>query len=164
MSNEGFEITLSGEELLEWCTYQNSGKVLSFVAPLKHFDNKICGVILCATLDEDKVYPYMLWAHPAIHNKTKGTSHLFGDCRYFSASMLVMFYPLNDTILLVEAGDTVELHIDNADEVTSCGLRLVYENDVVDSGLVLKNVKKPTLSLFPLSSESEIMTGNSITC
>ncbi|PWA80026.1 hypothetical protein CTI12_AA069630 [Artemisia annua] len=87
--------------------------------------------------------------------------------------MLVMFYPLNDTTLVVEAGDTVEVKFNDTtvdivellfcDEksVKSCGLRLIYEDDVVDSGLVLKDARKPALSLFPLSSE--IMTGNSIT-
>lgn len=50
----------------------------------------------------------------------------------------------------------------NEDEesVKSVGLRLVYEDDVVDSKLVLKDVRKPILSLFPLSSD--IMTGNTI--
>ncbi|PWA76538.1 TMV resistance protein N [Artemisia annua] len=172
MNNDGLLITLSWKELPGWCTYGNSGNVLSFEA-LIQFDSKICGLILCATIEED--YIPSLWGFLAIYNKTKGTSHRFRDCSYGSASMLVMFYPLNDTTLVVEAGDTVEVKFTDTtlvvdiveqifyDEksVKSCGLRLIYEDDVVDSGLVLKDARKPALSLFPLSSE--IMTGNSIT-
>ncbi|PWA74761.1 TMV resistance protein N [Artemisia annua] len=163
-STKGLDIRLSGKELPEWCTYRNSGNnVLSFEAPIQVDHSKICGLILCATRD-NKDDEYDEWANPTIYNRMKGTSHQFHDCRYNSDSMMVMFYPLNDTTLVVEAGDTVELQFfDDEHGVKRCGLRLIYEDDVVDSGLVFKDVRKPTISLFPLSSESKIMTSNSIT-
>ncbi|PWA50866.1 TMV resistance protein N [Artemisia annua] len=94
---------------------------------LRHFDDE------CDT-----------WASPEIYNKTKGTRHCFRSLRS-SGTMMIMFYPLNDTTLVVEAGDTVEVVV-----YENCGLRLVYEDEVADSGLVLKDVMKPTHSQFPL--------------
>ncbi|PWA80030.1 TMV resistance protein N [Artemisia annua] len=133
MNTEGFFFRLSGEELPEWCTYRNSGNVLSFVAPIR-FDSKICGILSCATTD---YWPTFL----TIHNKTKEKSHRMATRdRVFTipevefSTLKVVFCPLNNKTVVVEAGDTVELWFDRA---TSCGLRLVYEDDLVDSGLVL---------------------------
>ncbi|PWA97044.1 TMV resistance protein N [Artemisia annua] len=150
-STERLYIGLSWEELPEWCTCRNSGKVLSFVAPIQ-FDSQICGLILCGPkLYEDDGDDE--WLHPTIYNKTKGTSHKFYPS-VVGSPMFVTFYPLNDTTLVVEAGDTVEVEFH--DEVSlfplnSVGLRLVYEDDVVDSELVLKDVREP---LFPTSEMS----------
>ncbi|GKD72652.1 TMV resistance protein N [Tanacetum coccineum] len=69
------------------------------------------------------------WVSPTIYNKTKGTSHQFYKLMYRG----VQFHPLNDTTLLVEAGDTVELQFDDNESVKSFGLHLIYEDDVVDS-------------------------------
>ncbi|PWA65672.1 TMV resistance protein N [Artemisia annua] len=148
-STKGLYITLSGKEVPEWFTYRNSGNVLSFVLPIQ-FDSKICGLILCATKDEVDEFE---WVCPIIYNKTKGTSHRFSGSDYRDVSMMVMFYPLNDTTLVVEAGDTVELQFQFHKEcphhlryteclhfIKSGGLLLVYEDEVVDSGLVLKEV------------------------
>ncbi|GKB18145.1 TMV resistance protein N [Tanacetum coccineum] len=144
MSDEGLHIYLSGEEVPEWCTYgNNSGNVLSFVAPIQFHHTKICGLILCATRGNKDVYEK--WVCPAIYNQTKGTSHRLRDVGDDCGTMMVMFYPLNDTTLVVEAGDTVEIEF-LYKRVLSCGLRLVYEDDVVDSGLVIKDATKPTLS------------------
>ncbi|GKD35021.1 hypothetical protein Tco_1250530, partial [Tanacetum coccineum] len=150
MNNEGLYITLSGEELPEWCTYRNSGNVLSFVAPIQFVNTKIYGLILCATtVVDDKAYISSdHWVSPTIYNKTKGKSHrLLCTMGFNAASKIVKFYPLNDTTLAVEAGDTVELQFDDEKRHKSGGVRLVYEDDVVDSGLVLKDVRdQPTLS------------------
>ncbi|GKB73247.1 TMV resistance protein N [Tanacetum coccineum] len=144
MSDEGLHIYLSGEEVPEWCTYgNNSGNVLSFVAPIQFHHTKICGLILCATRGNKDVCEK--WVCPAIYNQTKGTSHRLRDVGDDCGTMMVMFYPLNDTTLVVEAGDTVEVEF-LYKRVLSCGLRLVYEDDVVDSGLVIKDAAKPTLS------------------
>ncbi|GJT79314.1 TMV resistance protein N [Tanacetum coccineum] len=157
MSTKGLYIGLSGEELPDWCTHGNSGNILSFVAPIQ-FDSKICGLILCANRDEyeykddeyeDKDDEYEGWICPVIYNKTKGTSHRFRDeyeddeydhDKYDPDKYegWVMFYPFDGTTLVVEAGDTVE--VDLSSNTKSCGLRWVYEDDVVDSGLVLKDV------------------------
>ncbi|GKD41272.1 hypothetical protein Tco_1261479, partial [Tanacetum coccineum] len=60
---------------------------------------------------------------------------------------MVTFYPLDHTTLVVEAGDTVELLFNDQESVKSVGLRLICEDDVVDSGLVLKDIRdQPTLS------------------
>ncbi|GJY23027.1 hypothetical protein Tco_0396685 [Tanacetum coccineum] len=86
------------------------------------------------------------WVYPTIYNKTKGTSHrLLCKVGFNPASKMVKFYPLNDTTLAVEAGDTVELQFDDESGHKNGGVRLVYEDDAVDSGLVLKDVRKPTL-------------------
>lgn len=63
-------------------------------------------------------------------------------------SMRVMFYPLDDTTLVVEAGDTVVLEFprqlfSSCGLRLCCGLRLIYENDVVDSKLVIRKVTEP---------------------
>ncbi|PWA62220.1 TMV resistance protein N [Artemisia annua] len=125
MNTTGLLIHLSGKELPEWCTYRNSGNnVLSFEAPIR-FDSKICG-LLCATT--------YYWPCPTIHNKTKEESQCVEAMDDVSSTLKVVFYPLNDKTVVVEAGDTVELRFDRD---TSCGLRLVYEDDVIDLGLVL---------------------------
>ncbi|PWA94965.1 TMV resistance protein N [Artemisia annua] len=131
MNTKGLYIGLSGEELPEWCTYGNGGNVLSFEAPIR-FDSKICGLILCATTSS--------WPFSTIHNKTKEKSHRIETIDHIItsySSLQVMFYPFNDKTVVVEAGDTVVLRLDR---FTSCGLHLVYEDDVADSGLVLKGV------------------------
>ncbi|PWA91696.1 TMV resistance protein N [Artemisia annua] len=157
MNTEGLYISLSGKELPEWCTYRNIGNnVLSFEAPIR-FDSKICGLILCATRDK-KDDEYKEWLYPVIYNKTKGTtSHRIRDFGGIWGSMFVMFYPLNNTTIVVEAGDTLEVEF-NDESVTSVGLRLVYENDVVDSRLVLKDVSITELNdedvcSFPIQDE-----------
>ncbi|PWA85866.1 TMV resistance protein N [Artemisia annua] len=101
-STEGLQIGLSGEELPEWCTFRNSGNVLSFVAPLNFHHNKICGLIICATTNDH------CWNFLTIHNKTK-KSHRMETRDQQPCSLYVMFYPLNDNTVVVEAGDTVEL-------------------------------------------------------
>lgn len=107
--------------------------VLSSVAPLKHFHhNKICGLILSIKYG----------TFSTINNKTKVKSHYMENDYHEECSLKVGFYPLNDKTVVVEAGDTVELQFyddDDDDDVMSCGLRLIYEDDVVDSGLVLKD-------------------------
>ncbi|PWA77141.1 TMV resistance protein N [Artemisia annua] len=152
LSNERLLIDLSGKEVPEWCTYRDSGNVLSFVAPIQFDHSKIWGLILCATRDK-----YAPSISPEIYNKTKGTSHQIRDFGGVWGSMFVMFYPLNNTTLVVEAGDTLEVEF-NDKSLTSGGLRLVYENDVVDSGLVLKDVSITELNdedvcSFPIQDE-----------
>ncbi|PWA50024.1 TMV resistance protein N [Artemisia annua] len=131
MNPKGLYIGLSGKELPEWCTYQNSGNVLSFVAPIP-FDSKICGLIFCATTDN--------WTFLEIHNKTKEKSHCIETIDHIIttySTLQVMFYPLNDKTVVVEAGDTVEVKFNDTTvagdtvEVRSCGLRRIYENDMV---------------------------------
>nr|GEU93300.1 hypothetical protein [Tanacetum cinerariifolium] len=156
-STKALYINLSGKEAPEWCSYRNNSgngrrhlngvviettveMFLSFVAPIQ-LHTKICGLIICATHDKEDCNG---WYRHEIYNKTKGTIH-----------------PLNDTTLLLEAGDTVEFYF-KVLGIKSCGMLLIYEDDVVDSGLVLKDVREPTLSLFPLSSEimtAEIISG-----
>ncbi|GJW94644.1 TMV resistance protein N [Tanacetum coccineum] len=123
-----------------WCSYQNIGNVLSFVAPM-HFDNQIRGVILCAMTDLDNDHD--VWFNPKMHNETKELSHRFGQMDFEGCvSMCVMFCPLNNTTLVVEAGDTVVFQFGHGNKVASCcGLRLVYEDDVLDSKLVIKSVQ-----------------------
>nr|GEX31987.1 hypothetical protein [Tanacetum cinerariifolium] len=142
-STEGLEVPLSGKEVPEWCTYRNSGHVISFVTPVQ-FHSKICALILCATRDKDKHFGQ--WVYPTIYNKTKGTRRRLSIVGFNIASRIVMFYPLDDTTLVVEAGDTMELLFNDQESVKSVGLRLICEDDVVDSGLILKDVRKPTLS------------------
>ncbi|XP_076900003.1 TMV resistance protein N-like isoform X2 [Bidens hawaiensis] len=127
------------EEVPDWCTYRNRGDVLSFVAPL-HMHNNICGIILCACINLDKFHSDNSVV-PKMYNKTKNTSHhfkantiasprrcTFQDCMY------VISYPLDNTTLLVEPGDSVAVVLKVPQgSVSSYGLRLIYESDVVDS-------------------------------
>ncbi|GJU14312.1 hypothetical protein Tco_1142278 [Tanacetum coccineum] len=85
-----------------------------------HYDKQICGVILCATMDLE-IDDLPVSVYPQMHNETKETSHRFREITFKGCfSMCVMFCPLDDTKLVVEAGDTV-----------------VYEDDVLDSKLVI---------------------------
>ncbi|XP_076900002.1 TMV resistance protein N-like isoform X1 [Bidens hawaiensis] len=129
------------KELLEWCTYQNRGYFLSFVAPL-HLHNNICGIILCATPSERYI---SIISNPKMHNKTKNTSHSFKVNRGDEVHncMLVMSCPLDDTTLLVEPGEFVVIEFPQG-SLSSCGLRLIYESDVVDGYLVVKTATEPT--------------------
>ncbi|KAI3741843.1 hypothetical protein L1987_59521 [Smallanthus sonchifolius] len=112
-----FMIQLSQEMVPDWCSYQSS-----------YFSSAI---IL------------------EMYNKTKNISHRFvtntsdlfaattlGDCMY------VLSYPLDDTTLLVEHGDSVVLKLPRG-LVLSCGLRLIYESDVVDCILVFQTATEP---------------------
>ncbi|PWA83462.1 TMV resistance protein N [Artemisia annua] len=134
---KGLYIGLPAEELPEWCTYRNSGNVLSFVAPVQ-FDSKIRGLILCDTREKDKDED---WVYPVIYNKTKGTMHRLNGPNYYMVSRLVMFYPLIDTTLVVEAGDTVEVKFD-------------------DKGSVLKDVREPLFPTSEMSAGTIQLSGN----
>ncbi|KAI3800976.1 hypothetical protein L1987_29076 [Smallanthus sonchifolius] len=119
-------IGLSRECTPNWCNYQNRGDLLCFVAPM-HLGKKICGVILYATTGT--FVPTSTIASKMV-NKTKNTSHRLKEMVFQQGSMCVMFYPLDDTTIMVEAGDTVALEFPQK-SVSSCGLRLIYDNDVV---------------------------------
>ncbi|GJV74847.1 TMV resistance protein N [Tanacetum coccineum] len=119
-------IILTKKDVPNWCSYQNIGDILSFVAPM-HYDKQICGVILCATMDL-KIDDLPVSVYPQMHNETKETSHRFREMTFKGCfSMCVMFCPLDDTELGVEASDTVVLKFgydnDKDDEkVSSCGM------------------------------------------
>ncbi|KAK1420489.1 hypothetical protein QVD17_22129 [Tagetes erecta] len=115
------------EEVPEWCSYQSKGDVLSFVVP----GNKICGAILCLGNSN----PMMSNVALKMYNKTKNTSRHF-EVEVQGSYMGIMCCPLDNTTLLVEPGDFVVLKLPQG-LVSSCGLRLIYENDVVDSKLVI---------------------------
>ncbi|KAK9055801.1 hypothetical protein SSX86_026886 [Deinandra increscens subsp. villosa] len=126
------------KQVPDLCSYTYGGHVLSFAAPV-HMEKKICGMILCATTTRNSVIHTITFK---LLNRTKNTSHLVKDLVLdFDCSMLAMFYPLDDTTLLVEAGDTVVLEfprklVSSCGLRLCCGLRLIYESDVVDSKLV----------------------------
>ncbi|XP_076939047.1 TMV resistance protein N-like [Bidens hawaiensis] len=98
------------KEVPDWCSYRNRGDVLSFVAPL-NLEGNICGIIVCANFSS---YYDCGIINPAVHNKTKNTSHRFKayashTIGTYTVCMCVMWYPLDDTTLLVEPGDSVEV-------------------------------------------------------
>ncbi|KAI3741842.1 hypothetical protein L1987_59520 [Smallanthus sonchifolius] len=119
-------IALSRECIPNWCNYQKRGDFLCFVAPM-HLGKNICGVILYATTGTF-VAPSTIASKMV--NKTKNTSHRLIEMVFQQGAMCVMFYPLDDTTLVVEAGDTVALEFPQK-SVSSRGLRLIYDNDVV---------------------------------
>ncbi|PWA52719.1 protein SUPPRESSOR OF npr1-1, CONSTITUTIVE 1 [Artemisia annua] len=151
MSTKGLVINLSGE-LPEWYSYLHCRSFLYSNASIE-FDKKICGLILCATKDDDEGE----WVCPEIYNKTKRTNHRFSSFKFLDEKV-VMFYPLNDTTLVVEAGDVVRHRLYNCPASRS-QFCWIYEDDVVDSGLVLK----PGYFDFLLRLPSESVTSNSIT-
>ncbi|KAI3800974.1 hypothetical protein L1987_29074 [Smallanthus sonchifolius] len=142
-----FMIQLPSKKVVPgWCSYQSWGNVLSFVAPV-HLDNNICGIILCANISN-----YSSAATLKMHNKTKDTSHRF-KTNMQEGCMFVMFYPLDDTTLLVEPGDSVVLILPLG-SVSTYGMRLIYESDVVDCKLVIQTVTEHTTRI-----PSEMATG-----
>ncbi|KAI3693516.1 hypothetical protein L1987_76460 [Smallanthus sonchifolius] len=130
------KFSFKGERFPDWCSYQNWNGDLSFKAPM-HLDKNICGVILC-TRD-------LFGSTVLLLNKTKNTSVRFKE----EIISDVMFYPLDVTTLVVEAGDTVVLEFYD-DFGTGGGLRLIQDTDVMDSELVFQNSDEPT---SPISSE-----------
>ncbi|PWA80033.1 TMV resistance protein N [Artemisia annua] len=156
-------INLTEANVPEWCSYQNEGEVLSCVAPM-HYDKQICGVILCAILHMD-VDQDPITIHPKMHNKSKETSHDHFRIMVFSGRfcMCVMFCPFDDTELVVEAGDTVILEFDNDDDniddnkVSRCGMRWVYEDDVLDSKLVISMFNDDELCSSPFEDDEDFL-------
>lgn len=139
--SKGLVIRPSGEWFPDWCSCRSRGDTLSFVAPM-YLDKKICGMFLCATITKISEIHTISFK---MLNKTRNTSHRLKEMVLgFDCSMSVMFYPLDDTTLVVEAGDTVVLEFPQK-SVSSCGLRLccglrlIYESDVVDLKLVTQN-------------------------
>lgn len=98
-----------------------------------HLDKKIYGMILCANNSRGGTLT------PKMLNKTKNTSHGLRKMPCREGSMVVMFYPLDDTTLVVEAGDNVVLEF-TGKSVFSFGLSLIYYTDVLDSKLAIQNV------------------------
>ncbi|XP_076896427.1 TMV resistance protein N-like [Bidens hawaiensis] len=126
-------IPMRKKEIPDWCSYQKREGVLSFVAPT-YISKKLCGIILYAKNTES------LWIlSPKMFNKTKNTSHCLTEMELRYDSVFVMFYPLDHTTLVVEAGDTVIFEFPQ-NSILRCGLRLIYDSDVVDSDLVIQHV------------------------
>ncbi|KAK1420496.1 hypothetical protein QVD17_22144 [Tagetes erecta] len=133
----------------DWCSCQSRGDIISFVAPV-HLDN-ICGIILCV----NTLKYFNRHFVPNLHNKTKNTSHplvtknaigpysLTFSC-FRRQYMIVMSYPLDDTTLVVEPGDSLILELPHDQgSITSSALRLIYETDVVNYKLVFQTVTQP---------------------
>ncbi|XP_071687418.1 disease resistance protein RML1A-like [Rutidosis leptorrhynchoides] len=96
------------------------GQVLSFVAPEK----KIYGAILYVSR-----FSYL--KSLGLRNRTKEKSYEFENPKkqeYNFAREVIIICPLNETTLVVEAGDTVEVI---CDDDQSYGFRFIYEGDVV---------------------------------
>ncbi|KAI7757819.1 hypothetical protein M8C21_027178, partial [Ambrosia artemisiifolia] len=103
------------EEVPDWCSYQNRGDVLSFVAPAR-LDNNIRGIILCANISEIFSSRIII---PKIYNRTKNASHRFKTytshhltTHWWTRCMCVMCYPLDDTVLMVEPGDNLTVVVE----------------------------------------------------
>ncbi|GKC06686.1 TMV resistance protein N [Tanacetum coccineum] len=135
---EPLQIYLSGDEIPDWCNYRHNGDILSFEAPT-HLDKKILGFIIHATTQQH--YHSSPYITPKILNKTNQKSHHFRRMELGSISTCIIFYPLDDTTLVVKAGDTAVLQFRDEyvpKRVTSYGLSLVYEGDEMDSKLVIE--------------------------
>lgn len=132
----------------QWCSYQSTGHVLSFVTPV-HLAN-IRGIILCANIYLD-FYVSDISIVPKIYNKTNNTSHRFkayashpSTSDALNNCMCAMFYPLDDTTLLVEPGDSVAVVLKlSRGSVLGCGLGLIYESDMVDCNLAIQTITEP---------------------
>lgn len=122
------EIRLSNdhkEEFPMWCHNVFHSTQGEFVAPEHLHDRKICGIILCIRFISQS------YNDAELQNKTKGTS-----CRptrrvyYDLKSMCIRFFPLDNSMLMVEAGDTLAIDLHNS--VKGFGVRLIYKDGACD--------------------------------
>ncbi|XP_071726652.1 TMV resistance protein N-like isoform X2 [Rutidosis leptorrhynchoides] len=118
------------------------GQVLSFVAP----ERKIYGAILY-------VSRFYHLNYLGLRNRTKETSYEIPK-EYYIAGEVIIICLLNETTLVVEAGDTVEVIGDGINQ--SYGLRFIYEGDVVDSTtLAIQNTINVMLLIMKTHPQSQ---------